>query len=300
MLTNGGGFRGAMIVVDGLTEEGFGIGEGAGALFGEEEFGVVLERGLIAFDGEEVIGAFIADFAGDLLLTSHGVDSHRGTGEFEHLEQAWDGDNLVFLSVDRFLTRDDARLGSPSRDHVQGRASFPGISGAPRGFAIQRHHGRAIVHARSICAQALCPGDETVSKGLCLDRIEKASASTALKTLLRASWLGTSRANGRKRRRKSRFNRPQRAISTKSSAVASTPHNTSSIISVREYSTLPFCRRSRSAEKWSRNDTVCCTSTMVAPRAVATIQEPHFVRRGNPGLYDEQCRPPRLGISDPL
>ena len=161
-----------MIVVDGLMEEGFGIGEGAGALFGEEEFDVVLERGLIAFDGEEVIGAFVADFAGDLLLTSHGVDSHQGTGEFQQVEQARNGNNLVFLAVDGLLSKDDALLGSPGRDQVQGRASFAGISGAPRGFAVQRHHGRAIVHARSIGTQALCPGDETVSEGLCLERIE--------------------------------------------------------------------------------------------------------------------------------
>ena len=49
-----------------------------------------MQAGLIAFEGEHVIAAFVDKARGDLLLRSHRVDGHDRSFEVEHVQQLWD------------------------------------------------------------------------------------------------------------------------------------------------------------------------------------------------------------------
>ena len=70
---------------------------------GEEQRRVLVQAGLIAFEREDIIRAFVDDTPGDLLLRPHGVDRHDRALKVEHVQELRDRRNLVGLSINRLL-----------------------------------------------------------------------------------------------------------------------------------------------------------------------------------------------------
>ena len=83
---------------------------------GEEQRRVLMQTGLIAFEREDIIRAFIDDAPGDFLLRPHGVDRHDRALEGEHVQEFRDRRDLVGLSVDRLLGEHEPRLGGVGRN----------------------------------------------------------------------------------------------------------------------------------------------------------------------------------------
>ena len=74
----------------------------------EIAFDVVVQSGLVVFDGEEVVGAALEDGGGDLGLAAHGIDGDQRAFQFEALEQQRDGGDFVGFDVGGFLAEDEA------------------------------------------------------------------------------------------------------------------------------------------------------------------------------------------------
>jgi hypothetical protein len=72
----GSRFNAAMVAVDRLMPADLGILEPIGLLLGDEDFDILVQRALIAFEREGIIGLLLDDFPGDFALTAHRVDAH--------------------------------------------------------------------------------------------------------------------------------------------------------------------------------------------------------------------------------
>src|SRR5271157_141423 len=92
---------------------------GGQSRIGEEQLRILVQTGLIAFEGEQVIRALVGDAPGDLLVRPHGVDRHDGALEVEHVQEFRDRRDLVGLSVDCPLGEHEPRLGGVSRNQMQ-------------------------------------------------------------------------------------------------------------------------------------------------------------------------------------
>ena len=77
------------------------------------------ERGLVALQGEQVIGLVGDDLGGDLDLAAHGVDGHQGALELpglgELVEKIGDGGDLVGLLRDAGLRQRQPGRGGVGR-----------------------------------------------------------------------------------------------------------------------------------------------------------------------------------------
>ena len=89
----------AMVAVDGLVRVERGRCGG-----GEEALGLGGQGGPIVLEGEQVIGATVADGFGDPGLAADGVDGDQGAGQFQAFEQRRDGGDLVGLFRAGLLT----------------------------------------------------------------------------------------------------------------------------------------------------------------------------------------------------
>ena len=105
-------------------------------MFVEELRDAVVQRGLIALDGQHVVGAAVDDRAGDFGLAAHGVDRHQSPGKLEHFEQFGDGRDLVALGVDDDLPQGNQVDRGPGADHVDGRLATGGVETAAQRLAI--------------------------------------------------------------------------------------------------------------------------------------------------------------------
>src|SRR5512134_3560982 len=105
------------------------------------------------------------------------------------------------------------------------------------------------------------------------------SASSVAKMSPRWSCAGVPSRNGKKRRNRSSFLAPNRAISVKVSAPASTASRQSSRISSSGYTTLPACRGSGRSRKSFRKTMPSATAPSTAIVTSHTKSEaPHRVR----------------------
>ena len=165
-------FDAPVVGIDGLVEERLGVCEASSALLGEEQIDVLAQRRLVALDGQEVIGASITNGLGDGLLAAHGVDGHQGALEFQHFQQAGDGDDFVFFGVNRFLAENEALLRCPGRDHMQRRSPLALVAATPGCLAVDGDD----LGSRKIGTggpQAFRPGHEIVPEGIVIQRVEQ-------------------------------------------------------------------------------------------------------------------------------
>src|SRR5665811_1905886 len=77
---------------------------------GKEQRHILMQAGLVAFEREDIIRAFVDDTLGDLLLRPHGVDRHNRALEVEHVQEFRDRRDLVGLSINRLLGEHQSRL----------------------------------------------------------------------------------------------------------------------------------------------------------------------------------------------
>jgi hypothetical protein len=82
---------------------------------------LLVERGLIALDREQVISALVDDLFGDLALTAHRIDAHHQTLDVQGFEQLRDGRDLVALAAHLLLAERQPEIGGEGADHMDGR-----------------------------------------------------------------------------------------------------------------------------------------------------------------------------------
>jgi hypothetical protein len=92
---DGSGFDAAVIAIDGLVAADRGVLEAIGLLLGGEQLDILAQRALVALKGENVIGVLVEDFLRDAALAAHGVDGYDGALDRHHVEQGWNGDDLI-------------------------------------------------------------------------------------------------------------------------------------------------------------------------------------------------------------
>src|SRR5436190_5344686 len=71
--------------------------EGGCLLLGHEEFDILAQRALIAFQRKNVIGLLVDDLLSDIALATHRIDGHDRPFDRQHLQELGDGDDLVGL-----------------------------------------------------------------------------------------------------------------------------------------------------------------------------------------------------------
>ncbi len=102
----------------------------------EERLDPVVQRRLVSLDGQNVIRSGVDDFPCDFGLTAHRVDGDQTAGNLQHLQQFWDGCDLVALRVHDHLAQADVIGRRPGADHVNRRFAAGGVEAAAKRFAI--------------------------------------------------------------------------------------------------------------------------------------------------------------------
>ena len=106
----------------------------------EIAFDIGFERGLIAFESEEIIGAMGDDFVGDFDLTAHRVDGDERAFELlgfgELIEQLGNGGDFIAFLGNRQLRQGQAGVGGVSAERMQGLQALALVVGAARGLAV--------------------------------------------------------------------------------------------------------------------------------------------------------------------
>src|ERR1700741_1966381 len=135
----GGGIEAGLDPAVALLDAAFGDELGCGSI-GEIVLDVGFEGGLVALEGEQVIGLVGNDLVGDGDLAAHGVDAHERVFELlgfgELIEKIGDGGDLVGLIRHAQLRQDQPRLAGVSAQGMQSLEPFALVMGAARGLAI--------------------------------------------------------------------------------------------------------------------------------------------------------------------
>ena len=122
-----------------LLDGGFGD-EFVGGRGAEIVLDIGFEGGLVAFEGEQVIGLVGDDLVGDLDLAAHGVDGDERAFELlglgELVEQLGDGGDLVGLFRNLKLRQGQPGVGGVGAERMQGFEPLALVVGAPRRLAV--------------------------------------------------------------------------------------------------------------------------------------------------------------------
>ena len=70
----------------------------------------LVQLGLVAFDGQQVIGLLGNDLLGNRPLAAHGINTHEETFQVQGVEQFRNGGDLVALRRDLLLTQHQTSL----------------------------------------------------------------------------------------------------------------------------------------------------------------------------------------------
>src|SRR4051794_16333515 len=135
----GPGLDAAMIAVDLRGPADLGVGEVLGFLLRGEQRDVLVQRALIALEGQNVVGLLVQDLLRDAALASHGLDGHDGALDRQQVQQLGDGDDLIGLVRHLDLTQHEALTGRKGRHHVK-RALALLAKGLARRLAIDGDH----------------------------------------------------------------------------------------------------------------------------------------------------------------
>src|SRR3990170_5941643 len=98
-----------------------------------------MQRGLIALDRQDVVGAAATDRGRGLLLTMQGVERDHGALQFQQVQQFHGGRNLVALVVDRHVPQRQPQPARPGADQVQSRPALGRVEAAAERLAVQGH-----------------------------------------------------------------------------------------------------------------------------------------------------------------
>ena len=134
----GARFDAAMAFLDGGFGDGLGGGSGT-----EIILDIGFEGGLIALEGEQVVGLVGDDFVGDLDLAAHGVDGHERAFELlglrELIEKIGNGGDLVGLFRHAKLRQDQPCIGGVGAERMQGLEPLAPVVGTARRLAVDRN-----------------------------------------------------------------------------------------------------------------------------------------------------------------
>ena len=105
------GFESPVIFFNGLKEVHRHWGYGVLALYSARRYDFVekvlyfLKNGcMIAFEGENVLGLFINDFGGNVLLTAHRIQGYYASFEFQYPKEFGNGRDFVGFVIDLDLS----------------------------------------------------------------------------------------------------------------------------------------------------------------------------------------------------
>ncbi len=137
---DGAGLDAAVIAIVRGAAADRGIPEIVGYLLGGEALDVLAQSALIAFEGEDVVGAPLEDLARDGALAAHGVDGHDGALDRQQVEQLRDRHDLVGLvgdpdlpSARRWRAAKAETMCSAALSPLDRRAVFASIATTPSG-----------------------------------------------------------------------------------------------------------------------------------------------------------------------
>ena len=116
----------------------------------EEGFDPLVQRGLIALHGQDVVGLRGHDVASDVGLTTHRVDRHQTAGKLEHLQQLRDRSDLIAFVSDHHLAQRNPIRRGPRADHVNGGFAAGRIEAAlSLNYRVRSLHPRSSLGGRT-------------------------------------------------------------------------------------------------------------------------------------------------------
>lgn len=128
------GFKPTVVIIDGLEKrKGWGWAGSESGLVkkGDDR---LMSRGLVGFEGQDIVGLLLLNLAGNFGLAAHGIDGYDAALEHQDGEQFRDGGDFVGMVLGFDLTQDQAVGGGPGADHVNGGV---GLAARPtQGFSV--------------------------------------------------------------------------------------------------------------------------------------------------------------------
>jgi len=133
-------YRAAMRVIEGIKEV---LGRAPGQLVFDVLMKVLFDRSaglfVMALQGQEIVATLVPNLLSDGRLTAHRINGHQTTFDGSQREEVRNGGKLIGLFLRFDLAYHKATLlGTPRREHGQGRGRGGPIEGGPDGFAIER------------------------------------------------------------------------------------------------------------------------------------------------------------------
>jgi hypothetical protein len=128
------GFNAAMLAISGLVSV-----EGAVGRVLKKKSDVLMERRLIFFNLDDIIGLFFDYGLGDFFLAAHRIYGDNGALQGKGFDQFWNGGDFIGFVIGLELAQHQSELRSPGTDHVYGRLSVGFVVRSAKSFAIDGH-----------------------------------------------------------------------------------------------------------------------------------------------------------------
>jgi hypothetical protein len=104
--------------------------------FGEEQFQIRPQGGMVVFDLQDIVSALRHHLFRNRLLAAHRIDGHDRPVQIQQFEQFRNGGNLIALGLRRQLPQHPLILLRPSAAHVNGRLAIGSVEAVTQGLAI--------------------------------------------------------------------------------------------------------------------------------------------------------------------
>lgn len=101
---------------------------------------LLMEPSLIAFQAKNVMSTLTHDLFSNRFLAAHSIKGHHRTGNIELLQEAWDRCNLVRLTINFYLSKDQPVITRPGAHPMNGRFLRRLIKATSQRFSINRDH----------------------------------------------------------------------------------------------------------------------------------------------------------------
>jgi hypothetical protein len=137
------GLNAPIVGIDRLRPADRRVGEVLRLLLDDEQFDIVAQRALIAFQAKDVVGLLLDDLLSDRALTPHRVDRDDGAFDHQHIEKLRDRDDLVGFFGDLDLAKYKAL--APGESLPLRRGAIQGCGGVSSRFDIEGIESMATV-----------------------------------------------------------------------------------------------------------------------------------------------------------
>src|SRR5919202_2070357 len=137
--SGGSGLDAAVIAVDCCVLADRGVGKVPGLLLGGKDLDILPQRGLIAFQRQDVIGLLVDNFLCDLTLAADGVDRDDRPLDRQPVEKLRDRDDLIGLFRHLDLAEDETLACGKGRNQVDRSLAAARVAGPAHGLAINRN-----------------------------------------------------------------------------------------------------------------------------------------------------------------